>query len=252
LFPAILQSQLDLFKKHNLVALAVWPGKAPAGWVQNVAPSFAGLQSLPSTGLTRSTLRALWANKAISTEICVICTLAWGEMSVRNARKLVPTMANWLPLCDEIRQGKHNRKSAFTAFSKLKAAKKMPGMGPAYFTKIIFFADPKGDGYILDQWTARSAHMLTGQSKWPAITLNHETREDAKTRPEALRLRVVDRVTADHYEDYCSMVEHIGATLTIHPHVVEERLFSAGGHNPHPWRDHIMTAWAVGLNPLYK
>lgn len=252
MFPTILQNQLDLFQKHNQVALATWPGKAPAGWAQNVAPSMDGLDQLPCTGFTRQTLRALWANMAISTEICVICTLAWGEMSVRNARKLVPTMANWLPLCDEIRQGKHSRKSAFNAFSKLKASRKMPGMGPAYFTKIIFFADPKGDGYILDQWTARSAHLLTGQSKWPAILVNAETRENAKSRPEALRVRVVDRVTADHYEDYCEMVEHIGAVQGIHPHVVEERLFSAGGHSPHPWRHHVMTGWVSGLAPLYK
>lgn len=252
MFPTIQQHQLDLFNKLNQVTLATWPGKAPSDWLQSVDPSLKGLYALPSYGFTRTTLRALWANKAVSTEVCVLSTLAWGEMTSRNARKLLPTIANWLSLCDEVRQGKHTRKSAFSAFAKLKAAKMMPGMGPAYFTKIIFFADPKGDGYILDQWTARSTHLLTGQSKWPAILVNAETRAKAKVKPESLRVRVVDRVTADHYEDYCAMVEHIGGTQNMHPHTVEEKLFSAGGHSPHPWRHHLMTSWAAGPVQLYK
>lgn len=38
----------------------------------------------------------------------------------------------------------------------------IPGIGPAFFTKLIYFFSPTPDFYILDQWTAKSVNLLTG------------------------------------------------------------------------------------------
>jgi hypothetical protein len=172
-------------------------------------------------------------------------------MKVGSGRDFWAKMKHWLPLCDEIRSGKHTRRSAYAAFAALRVAGHLPSMGPAYFTKIIFFADPKADGYILDQWTARSVHTLTSQSKWPAVIIDYGTKAKAASDPRHLRVRVIDRVTDTDYEDFCLLVEDVGRQIGSTPHATEEMLFSAGGRNPHPWRRHVMTSWAHQLPPFY-
>jgi hypothetical protein len=172
-------------------------------------------------------------------------------MKASCGRDLWTKSAAWLPLCDEIRNGKHNRRSAYSAFAALRIAGNLPSMGPAYFTKIIFFADPIADGYILDQWTARSVHTLTGQCTWPSVVVDHGTKAKAISDPKYLRVRVIDHVNATDYEDFCLMVENLGLRFKLTAHQMEELLFSSGGRKPHPWRDHVMSSWASQTPPFY-
>jgi hypothetical protein len=96
-------------------------------------------------------------------------------------------------------------------------------MGPAYFTKLIFFLDPKHDGYIMDKWTATSVNLLW--NPW-LIKLSAE-------------YYVTDRNTEIEYEKFCQVIERIATELNLSPVIVEERLFSSGGRKSHPWRRHV-------------
>lgn len=169
--------------------------------------------------------------------------MAWGGMHVGNGRKAWAARAHWLPLCDEIRAGKHTRKNAYNEFAKLRASKKLPGMGPAYFTKIIFFSSPSHDGYILDQWTARSIHILTDQDQIPLVQKESSTVAKAKVNPFNLKIIVSDKTTANDYEDYCQRVEDLAVALGVTPHRAEEMMFSSGAPHQHPWREHVRSAW---------
>jgi hypothetical protein len=169
--------------------------------------------------------------------------MAWGGMQYRHARKLWEKSEFWLPICDDVRAGNHTRRSGFESFSNLHKNGNTPGMGPAYFTKILFFACPKEKSFILDQWTMRSIHLLTGQSAFPPAMIDHASKEKALSKPDKLRVSVSSSATAEVYEIYCQRVEELAVRLGIHPHSVEEKLFSSGGRNPHPWREHVMNAW---------
>lgn len=250
--PSIQASQFTIFSRMQGVPLPAWSGKKPYQWAGHVCKVAQMLPGVSNVVLTRSALRSLWRNPQITTEVCVLSTMAWGGMKTNHGHDLWVAKNHWLPLCDEVRQGKHTRRSAFEAFSKLKASGKLPCMGPAYFTKIIFFADPKADGYILDQWTARSVHLLTGQWQWPSVVADYETKKKAVSDPSQLRLRVIDKVTGTDYEDFCLFVEDVGARLGIHAHQAEEQLFSNGGRQAHPWRTHVMSAWVSQSPAFYR
>jgi hypothetical protein len=100
----------------------------------------------------------------------------------------------------------------------------LPGMGPAYFTKLIHFLGP-ADGYILDQWTARSTNLLFG----PLVYL----------KPVHRGWHVDDRNTSAHYERYCAQVEWLAEQISrrvaaVLPSEVEHALFAPGG-----WREYV-------------
>ena len=37
----------------------------------------------------------------------------------------------------------------------------IPGLGPAYFIKLIYFFKPETDVFIIDQWTGKAINLLT-------------------------------------------------------------------------------------------
>ena len=58
------------------------------------------------------------------------------------------------------------RVGAYKQFHRLVNEKKLTHMGPAYFTKLIYFLGSKQNGYIMDQWTARSMNLLRKCDKY--------------------------------------------------------------------------------------
>src|SRR5260370_38270474 len=87
-------------------------------------------------------------------------------------------------------------------------------MGPACFTKLIFFSG-NGDGYILDKWFALSIQGLNARY-WTV---------DAAGRPKFIRLHrnfpmltfgqttASNDVTAEEYERYCHLLEELASLL---------------------------------------
>lgn len=253
MIPPLIPSEVIRFQSLNANPLSAWAGLEPYSWAESVQAGLGSSLGLSATPLTRSSLRALWANSTVSVEACFLSTMAWGGMQRGNGRRAWAARANWLPLCQAVRAGRHSRATGYAAFSALRASGRLPGMGPAYFTKVLFFADPKADAYILDQWTTRSIHLLTAQGQCPAVRKDYATAKKVALfgAPTKLRLIVGDSVSVSDYLDYCSRVEDLGRTLSMHPHAVEERLFSSGGKNPHPWRAYVMSAWNNSIPSLY-
>lgn len=166
-------------------------------------------------------------------------------MKLDNARRIWEKRSEVMPICENIRNNKYTRLEAFEVFRSMRTNNKLPGMGPAYYTKIIFFASQLADAYILDQWTARSIHMLTKQRSWPSVQIDHTSKKKAEKtlRYQELRVTVTDRVTSEDYEQYCKLVEELARILKLPSHAVEERMFGKGGKSPSLWREHLMNNW---------
>ncbi|HFI2159452.1 TPA: hypothetical protein ACIDX1_000064 [Pseudomonas aeruginosa] len=253
MIPPLIPSEIIRFQNLSASSTPVWTGLAPYPWAESVHTGLGSHCGLPTTPLTRTSLRALWANPSVSVEACFLSTMAWGGMRRGNGRQAWAARADWIPICQAVRAGNHSRATGYAAFSALRASGRLPGMGPAYFTKILFFADPRADAYILDQWTTRSIHLLTAQGQYPSLRKDYATAKRAAllASPTILRLTVDDSVSVSDYLDYCSRIEDIGRILNMHPHAVEERLFSSGGKKPHPWRAYVMWAWSNSTPSLY-
>lgn len=100
------------------------------------------------------------------------------------------------------------------------------GIGPAYFTKLIFFANPRHDGYIMDQWTSRSVNLLVDG-------------------PAVVKMRTLDHVdprnSSQNFERFCKVVEAISTQLLNRtPEETEQCLFSTGGKKPAAWRRYLV------------
>jgi hypothetical protein len=80
-------------------------------------------------------------------------------MSYVNGRKALQCYDIWEPICQGLVSDKLDYIEAYDAFFEAHHSGKMSGIGPAYYTKLIFFLG-SGDGLIMDQWTSKSINLI--------------------------------------------------------------------------------------------
>jgi hypothetical protein len=204
----------------------VWKDRKVSPWTQSVGIDDVG-EEASSQPLSRSFLKQLCVTEAVSDRDVLWSILAWGGMRRDAARRLAAHERLWIQIIGKLRRDGLDRRASyricFDAVREIGAA----GIGPAYFTKLIFFANPRHDGYIMDQWTSRSINFLIdGPPLIKMRTQNHvDPRNDEST-----------------YEQYCCAVEALSNILTDKTsEEVELCLFSKGGQSPHPWRRYLLT-----------
>jgi len=247
LAPLLNPNQVEKFLQIAKKPDQAWAGRPPASWVTSLKINFTDNHDISGQPLSRSRLINLWRDSSIPTEHCFLSTMAWGGMKVGHGRSIWKAKDAWMPICERLRSGGfQRRKDAFEVFRSLRLEKKLPGMGPAYFTKLLFFGRPVQDAYILDQWTARSIHLLTQSRAWPdvqidAYSLKRMTGRNGSTK--TIRATVTDRVTSTDYEHFCKLIEELGLTADVNPCEIEEIMFGQGGRNPTAWRSYVMENW---------
>ncbi len=124
-----------------------WTGGHPGAGGSRVTRFFGG--PLPVGRLTRQELRAFCHDPAHSVEACFVACMAWGGMNRAHGRDAWSERAKWVPIVEGMRVGELCRVEAYRRFH----AAAIKGLGPAYYTKLIFFTRLEPDGFILDQWT---------------------------------------------------------------------------------------------------
>lgn len=199
--------------------------KAPRDWVRSMGlegVDFA--DTLLSTAQSREAVRQLCQNEGFPLLYRYICAMAWGNQGAGKSRK--HAQRAWgererlAPILAAITAGNCSRADAYALFCGVGS---IAGLGPSYFTKLIYFFWPDECCYIMDQWTAKSINYLTGEKLVPmtgGYVANHKDGE--------------------HYERYCQTVELL-AGLTDSPGRLsgaqtEMRLFCHGGRSAGPWR----------------
>jgi hypothetical protein len=205
-----------------------WGGHVLRAWAEHVTG--AEIHELPDQRVTRGELEQLL--KRLNVEHKMLAVLAWGGMNRNHGcalwacRKYQFEAGTLLQRLGELPF--LERAAAYACLKELRAAGACVGMGPAYFTKLIRFLGA-GDGYIMDQWTARSINLLFG----PIIRLERVVGS----------WRVSDLNTAETYARYCVLIECLSARLaqmgiTRTPDDVERYLFSEGRKRGR-WRNHV-------------
>lgn len=180
--------------------------------------------------LTRNHLLNNDFSKGLSREELAIAILSWGGMNREHGKSLFQHK-EWLNLIDKMRKNEiTTRVEAYELFKNLRKNKKLKGMGPAYFTKLICFVNPNLKGYIMDQWTSKSINLLF-DNKIVALTNNGH---------------VADKNNASIYEDFCLKIEYLADLLNLKPIDLEENLFSNGGIDKGRWRQFIIDNWNNG------
>ena len=219
---------------------AGWPDGSPrswAKWVQEKSGLTLNWCGLPEKA-NRITLRAMTLDSKVGTDACCIYILAWGGMHRKNGEKLFASGHKWLDLSDEIRNGSYDRAEAYDRFSDMRSRGQLPGMGPAYFTKLIFFLmqDVESRGLIMDQWTSASVNLLSGID---LVKTNHGYFQLRNSK--RIFETVSDLNSSKNYDSYCNYVEQLSAPnlLNVHRERAEELLFSEG-RGKGRWRNYVV------------
>ena len=97
------------------------------------------------------------SDKAIKKSVIEI--FAWGRMRVNHARMVLPSIMKYQEICKDLVCAKLHPVDAYKDFFVAYHSKEFKGMGPAYYTKLIYFLGDQ-TGLILDQWAGRSINKL--------------------------------------------------------------------------------------------
>lgn len=215
-----------------------WQGGHIRKWADYLFEKAEAMPSGTSTGklkegkISRSEVYAYVADSNNSLANCVITILAWGGMNRKHGVSAMDSWQGWCHIAEAVRAGKLSRKEAYKQFMAARKSGVMDGMGPAYFTKLIFFLAPAHDGYIMDQWTARSMNLLCCE---PVVHLQQWKRSGAKF----VSCNVTDNNTASTYETFCLRLERLSAEIGCDdPKKTEELIFSTG-RGKGRWRNYV-------------
>jgi hypothetical protein len=208
-----------------------WRGRNPIKWCEDVTEAPCKRAALLRAGpepMVRQRLSEFCAQSDVEAQDIFIAVCAWGGMRVNNGRRAWPRADKWGPVIGELKSDCRNRREAYRLFYSHRAKKSLPGVGPAYFTKLIFFVRPSLGGYIMDQWTARSINLLYGNT----IRLYGNTTRFTNGQ-------YVGENDPEIYEDFCRKIDDVGERLRLPHDEAERALFSFGGKHPASWRRYV-------------
>jgi hypothetical protein len=206
-----------------------WVGSAPVGWATYVASKLdlgqCDLTKFSAKPIDRSALYEICSSIHYSDLEVAMHIMAWGGMRRDHGVMVLATFETWSPIVAQLRSGALNRSDAYQLFMIIRAQGLLKGMGPAFFTKIIFFSSPDHSGYIMDQWTGRSINLLLGRE---LVDLNKTVTGQS----------VSDKNSNETYDRFCKSIEALTDQVdgVEDPKIMEEFIFSSGGRKKGLWR----------------
>lgn len=175
---------------------------------------------LPSEPLSRQTLREYCAREELCDVQRVMAVTAWGVAREPNRIRIGKALEPIATLLAQVRNSGAPRSTAFDRFDQALIA----GLGPAFFTKLIHFCIPPFNGYILDQFTAKSFDILTDQQKSLCWTSGFVPRGRGGQR----------------YEIFCQAIEELADYRGLSPEQIELDMYAG---RDHPWRLFVKNRW---------
>lgn len=168
--------------------------------------------------VTRDYIFQITSDATVSAKTLCVAIFAWGGMRRDHARHCLEASDLWMPIVDGMRLNRLTRTAAYAGFHELRQKGILPGMGPAFFTKLVYFFlrnHERSRGYILDQWTARSANLLLSKNLIHLIRTKNGCWVSDKNSPQ-------------DYEIFCQFIEALGRELGVDSDTAEEMIFSSG------------------------
>ncbi|MBB2835851.1 UNVERIFIED_ORG: hypothetical protein GGD51_006037 [Rhizobium esperanzae] len=216
--------------------------RIPSVWAAHIARDgeILNFQGLPTQRLDRQQLFSNLATSDLELREKCAMIFAWGGMKIDHGKSAFSSFGEWRYDVGRIQVGDVSRSEAYAALN----ARKTPGMGPAFFTKLIYFfgrcaAKPGSSfGYIMDQWSARSVNLLAGER---VIALSagmpwHKAQRDGARLGKA----VTAENGPDKYEAFCQFIDCLASKFECAPDFVEEVMFSHGGNSKGRWRLYVL------------
>ena len=151
--------------RENTALTSTWVGKSARKWLTTTGGYNSQLDRYGDTAFNRTTLRdyiSLEKDCGAAAENIfqiVVNILAWGGMQYNHGRTALRCWDKWQPICLKLISGDYNHIDAYDAFFAAHNDGSISGIGPAYYTKLIFFLGD-GNGLIMDQWTSKSINLI--------------------------------------------------------------------------------------------
>jgi len=217
-----------MFNQFALLPFIPQPeiGKKPFSWGNGVQ----NLQPIPQVWkgtfldepLSRSFLFDLGNDPDASNAMVAVCIFAWGGMR-KNHAQLLFSEPTW-PILDKLigvlrRKELKSHAEVFELFHGLRRQNALPGLGIAYFTKLIYFLSTHLDVFILDQWIGKSMNLFLG---YDLISFTGNWVNDSND--------------GERYAIFCQYMMNYARQLNMDKHAFEQKMFCKGGRNPGPWR----------------
>ena len=219
-------------------------GSSPANWFSFISSrldkpiNLYDTNNLSEEKVSRQQLKQ-WSKEGSGVDIltCCISILAWGGMNRKHGVKLFKHIENWLPVAERLRKSELSAYEAYESFAGLRKNSRMDGMGPAYFTKLIYFLNQNDDipGFIMDQWTAASVNLLFEDS----VVLTRFSEFTFKNGRKISFETVTDQNTKENYKKFCACILELAKRLNESPDNIEEKLFSQG-RGKGEWRKYVI------------
>ena len=205
-------------------------GDIPSQWADDmrIAHSF----ELPNDVLTREEVRTICQEPANDPLMAYLVVMAWGAQGrgPGGRRQVQQAWENQEKLHEnltKIKNGKLSREEEYDLFTN---EGEITGLGPSYFTKLLYFFSPNPTRYIMDQWTTKAIILLTVKN-----IIRHSNQGPTKYN------------TGKNYEIFCRVIEDLVNKIRVKSgNDVEQILFSFGSVKRQPrgeFRQLIINEW---------
>lgn len=225
----------------------------PVQWFKQVSPD--ERVNLPEGKITCRWLLEKQSDPNFRTLDLCVGIFAWGGMQRGHGKSLFKNREDWLEVAEKIRLGDSslNLIDAYDEFARLQKSKRIPGMGPAFFTKLIYFLASRLPqiqvGYIMDQWAGYSINLLTGKR---IVRFEHsltimDSKESEKIDVEndiKVTSTVSNKNTGADYKRFCDSIDALRVNMgNGWDHTsIDCALVSSGGRRPEPWRKYVVNS----------
>jgi len=220
-------------------------GRAPRLWLDSICPDLAALPEmadLPHTKQIRAQVRAICRDHRLPVLVGYVHAMAWGGQGagpgIGHARAALDHREKLMAALEALRKGGMTPVERYDLFA---VDSRVPGLGPSFFTKLLYFFSPDSRCYIMDQWTAKSVNFLFGRE---VIRLVSGT-------PAATN-------TGKDYAAFCDLIDQLAARDRLERKCecsgdrMEEKLFCRGGRRPGPWRAYLKSHWREPGTPTFR
>lgn len=194
-------------------------------WATSILPDNNLLDKYLDRKFNRYELFDYCQNRNNSNLNVLIAILSWGGMRRNHGRLLFNNLRFVLDLVENLRNGMYvAREKAYAAIQDNRTNGIFQGLGIGYFTKLICFLSPKLNGYIMDQWVAKSINLLSGRTIVKISTAGW----------------VNDNNDYIVYKDFCTEIDELAQRLNCTGIEAEKRIFSNGGTHMGKWRTYLI------------
>jgi len=222
-------------KVHSYLKKVVEPFEKP------VLHFFKDIEKIEDRSYSRADVFNFVNNPRNDDLTCAFLIFAWGGMSYRNARLLLANPKPMINNIELIRGSDIYRDDAYHEFYVYHQAKIVKGLGPAFYTKLLYFLGKKNNwsAYIMDQWTALSVNYIFADDIVKMNKIKHSN-------------KVIYTVSGENdykiYSKFNHAVEKIAKELNeldrnllVTPDEAEIMIFSEG-RGKGLWRSHLLDA----------